>query len=366
MGGSTFTMPLRTRGTGADGFEQVNDVFRANNRSRFDQAVDFYGPPVAATRSAGAAAIPTTGGSIYLIAPATGVLTAASLVTEDALAKDAEKYLTFTLTNRGPGAGTTAMLKDHAANSTTTGTGGRALVAKTPLALVLSDTAANLNVRAGDVLEFNAAANATLDAAVALPTVTVTIATVPASLAPRSERTAGTPLISVSGGALVAQHTATSEVQTAGVDWADNVLIPATANWKYEAVAKISAVAANTVYVFGMASAFNATLDDVTTSAWFRVDGNDLSLFAEADDGTVDTNDLDTGIDLVADTYVYLAIECRNGVVAFTVNNLEVARIPAAAFTAAMLLQPVAYVQKAANNGVKALSLKWWRIQADW
>lgn len=71
-------------------------------------------------------------------------------------------------------------------------------------------------------------------------------------------------------------------------------------------------LAAGDKIVMGLASARNATLDNITTNAWFMLAGANMNLYVETDDGTTDTDDTDTGQDYVADTWMELAIDCSN------------------------------------------------------
>jgi len=116
------------------------------------------------------ATIATTGnGDVFVIAPVSGVLSAAWFSGVDALAASDTNYITFTITNLGTsGSGTAAMLAATDAN-TTKSTGGTALTANARRVLSLSSTAANLVVAAGDRLRIRAAATGTLANTVTFP-----------------------------------------------------------------------------------------------------------------------------------------------------------------------------------------------------
>ena len=116
------------------------------------------------------ATITTTGNSdAYILAPFSGVLSAAIFSGVDALTASDTNYITFTLTNLGQaGAGTTAMLAASDAN-TTKSTGGTALAANTRRNLSLNGTAANLAVARGDRIRIRAAATGTLANTVTFP-----------------------------------------------------------------------------------------------------------------------------------------------------------------------------------------------------
>jgi len=116
------------------------------------------------------ATITTTGNSdVFVIAPVSGVLSAAWFSGVDALAASDINYITFTITNLGTsGSGTAAMLAATDANTTKT-TGGTALTANAQRVLSLNGTAANLVVAAGDRLRIRAAATGTLANTVTFP-----------------------------------------------------------------------------------------------------------------------------------------------------------------------------------------------------
>ena len=116
------------------------------------------------------ATIATTGNAdVFVIAPVSGVLSAAWFSGVDALAASDINYITFTITNLGTsGSGTAAMLAATDANTTKT-TGGTALTANAQRVLSLNGTAANLVVAAGDRLRIRAAATGTLANTVTFP-----------------------------------------------------------------------------------------------------------------------------------------------------------------------------------------------------
>ena len=124
------------------------------------------------------ATIATTGNSdAFIIAPYTGVLTAALFSGTDALAASDSNYITFSLTNLGQaGAGSTALLAATDAN-TTKSTGGTALSANSRRNLTLSTTAANLAVTRGDRIRIRAAATGTLANTVTFPVYALVFAT---------------------------------------------------------------------------------------------------------------------------------------------------------------------------------------------
>jgi len=107
----------------------------------------------------------------------------------------------------------------------------------------------------------------------------------------------------------------TSEAQ-AGQLSGDNLVVDPTKNPVLEAWVKLdmagATLTADERFVVGLASAHaNAedSLDDVTSNVWFRVEGADLNIYVEGDDDSTDTDDQDSGVDLVDDTYAHFLID---------------------------------------------------------
>lgn len=120
------------------------------------------------------------------------------------------------------------------------------------------------------------------------------------------------------GGTYALTTTTHNEAQTNRLSWGDQRTLPVTegtaliVRWKVAFDATGAGGVPNTgdQIVVGLSNDSNATLDSVTEHAWFRIEGDDsnLNLLYEADDGTTDTNDQDTGKDIVDDTYISVGI----------------------------------------------------------
>jgi hypothetical protein len=376
--GSRFLAPLMTRRQNVgQNVETVDTIFRGCPSEIFEDMDDFAGSLRTYTlggplfESGELNIVPTTDTVVvrtYFVAPRTGYLVAANFVGEDTLTAHDTNYVTFAVTNRILGSGSTAMLAATDAN-TTKATGGSTWTAKTARSATVHGTAANLRVNAGDVIEVTITVAGTLANVVDCPRVELRFATVPDLWTPRIARTAGVvhvaPVADTIGGEVVCQLGATDEAQVAGIDFGDRLCLRGDKLPWFEARFKISAVAASTRYVVGLASAYNATFDSVAKHLWFRIEGNSLSLLVETDDATTDNDDQDTGIDLVADTYVKVAgVFLDGGRVAFSVNDQEVKILTCSASAmGSSLLQPVAYNQKdtAAGTEEHALTLDYFR-----
>lgn len=116
----------------------------------------------------------------------------------------------------------------------------------------------------------------------------------------------GTPTIAIvadaADGKFALAFDNTSEAQVVGLDWNDELNIDVDKSPVF--ICKLSVDAnlnAADEFAFGFAGAQNDTLDNIAQNAWFRLDGA-MSLLLESDDGTTDTDDQDTGVDLVAAT----------------------------------------------------------------
>ncbi len=92
----------------------------------------------------------------------------------------------------------------------------------------------------------------------------------------------------------------TSEAQLTSLYWNDELNIDIDTNPIVEFRVTAPTFAANTYAVFGLAGAYNATLDSIAQHAWFRFEGADQSILLESDDGTNDNDDKDSTVDFTA------------------------------------------------------------------
>jgi hypothetical protein len=162
----------------------------------------------------------------------------------------------------------------------------------------------------------------------------------------------------------------TSEAQTMRVDHGDQLMINVSKQPRFECKIKPAPAGANygttTRLVVGLASAYNATLDNVVTNAWFRLgDHADLNIYCEADDGTTDTDDSDTGADWVAATDLALMVAIDSALVAhFYVNGTEVKTASLAALAANTAVQPIIAFQRASGTVLDVVNIDW--IKVTW
>ncbi len=118
---------------------------------------------------------------------------------------------------------------------------------------------------------------------------------------------------------------------------------------------------------FGLADATHATdFDSVPVAAVFHLNGNDLSVFCESDDGTNETVATDTTIDLVDDTYANFRIDVTDKAdVKFYINGARVlagTTFDISAYTG--LLMPIVHVEKSSNNTTADVRVDRIRVQA--
>lgn len=175
--------------------------------------------------------------------------------------------------------------------------------------------------------------------------------------------------VNAADGRYALTHSADSEQQIMRLDWGDNLLINTSKKPRLEIRAKINfagaTFSADQRAVFGFASAWNATLDNIATNAWFRVEGASLNLYAETDDGTTDRDDQDTGDDIVDDTFITLGIEFPTPTLArFFVNGTQTHELAMAALAANTMVQPVIAMQRDAGTEAEVLTIDY--VHATW
>jgi len=371
QGGSCSPGPVRTE-IRLPGQSQVyrDESLGWNPRQRIDYFQDFVGHPDEYQLTVNAGQIGTAAGAYsgFTAVPRAGVIVGIDFVGEDTLAVSDTNYITFSAANRlASGSGTTALLAATDPN-TTKSTGGAAVTAKARRALTLSATAAALYVAAGDVLEAIGTVTGTADNEVDDATFVIKIRTLPRGLYPRITRTAGSPLAGIvddtANGEAKFETTATNEAQVSGFDWEDQLLIPATRRPVVAFRLKHDTITTAQRAVWGLASAYNATFDSVTSNLWFRLQAA-MDLLVEGDDGTTDTDDSDTGENETADTYAIYVIDARDlSAVRFYKNDRLLSTVAVSALTVSSLLQIVGWLQKDSGTGAVDMVFDW--IRASW
>lgn len=200
-------------------------------------------------------------------------------------------------------------------------------------------------------------------------------ATLPAPWGTQDTSSAGSPTLAyvndAANGAFTLTHDAQSEAQNLTLYFADQLVIPATAKPVFECRMKVNfagaAFSADQRIVIGLAAARNATLDNNAKHAWFRIEGASLNIYKETDDGTTDSDDKDTGIDIVDDTYTTFRIDMSNtSNIGFYVDNVAATgfTMAAAALASTDLLQPYIEIQRDAGTEAEAVTIDY--IMVEW
>jgi hypothetical protein len=184
-------------------------------------------------------------------------------------------------------------------------------------------------------------------------------------------RATGTPtgvaqVANSANGEITATLAATSEAEFSGVDWTDELNIPANSLPFFEARIKTPAVAlvAAEDIVIGLATAYNATMNSISKYVRFRLSGSN-DLLVEGKDGTTTNNAVATGTTLLAATYNLFTIEQKrsNNRYYFFLNDDLVGVLAQDAFAATDLLQPMIGIRKASGTTAPAITIDFVRLQ---
>lgn len=181
-----------------------------------------------------------------------------------------------------------------------------------------------------------------------------------------ASRSTGTPtgiaqVANTANGEVSMTLAATSEAEFSGVDFTDELNIPASRAIYFEARIKTPAVALTSVQdvIIGLGTAYNATLASVSKYIRFRLNGSNVVLI-EGKDGTT-TNALaspTTAMTLTAATYYLFTIDgTQPGVYEFFVDDNKLGSLTQSAFAATDLLQPSIGIAKASGTTAPALTM---------
>lgn len=166
----------------------------------------------------------------------------------------------------------------------------------------------------------------------------------------------------VGDGVLRLLHSSDSEAQHGRIDFGDTLMVNMSKHPRMEVRAKVdfagATFSADQRFVIGFASAFNATLDSVVTNAWFKLEGANLNILAESDDGTTDDDDNDTTVDLVDNTWTVFEIDVVSLTqVEFRVNGVLCQTLSLAALAADTWVQPLIIIQRDAGTEQEKLDI---------
>ena len=181
----------------------------------------------------------------------------------------------------------------------------------------------------------------------------------------------GDYVANVAGGVYRLATAAVSEAEAAQLTHGDQLLVDPTKGVVFEARVRLNmpgaTVTADERFVVGLASAHTtaqAAFDAVVSNVWFRAEGANLNLFVEGDDGTHDTDDLDSTFDYAKNTFVVLKIDMSDLTkVKFFVNGVpSTATVNVSLLTVSTLLQPIFCYQRDAGSEINQLDVDWYRV----
>jgi hypothetical protein len=159
----------------------------------------------------------------------------------------------------------------------------------------------------------------------------------------------------------------TSEAQETGLTFGDALRFGMALKPVFECgLALATLPTTGVVFVWGLATAKNATPDSVTQHAWFRLQATGAVL-CESDDTATDNDDKATGITLVAGVQHIFRIDCSNSSdVRFYIDGARVASSTTFTFAggtpATLALQPYFQGMKASGTGVGVMTLDYVRV----
>lgn len=198
---------------------------------------------------------------------------------------------------------------------------------------------------------------------------TLTGATVQTGGSPSAALLSGVP-----NGVAQALIAATNEAESARFSYADKLTWDPTARMLMWFGIKVDVLpAANERMVFGLSTAYNATLDSVAQHVWFRMEASGALLW-EMDDGTTDLDDQSLGVTLTAGQFYEFGIDLidpkniglyqdGNQIAKLNAGSVSGGVLPT--LTSSHLMQPFWIAQKASGTGVPAFSLDYYGLTAE-
>lgn len=173
----------------------------------------------------------------------------------------------------------------------------------------------------------------------------------------------GTPTylcVSEDGGAAKLTLAATSEAEIVTLYQNDVLwLNPAKLLWCSWMV-KVGSIDSVTTLTVGLATAQNDTDDSVAGNLWARLQGSasTSSVVVESDNGTIDNDDVATGLSLGSDwKEVFMDFSNGHANISFVIDGQRVATSTTFSLSGVSLMQPWAQLQKASGTGTPNVSL---------
>ncbi len=165
----------------------------------------------------------------------------------------------------------------------------------------------------------------------------------------------------------------TSEAQAGQLTFGDQLLIDPAKNPVVEFRVKFSPAGATLTaderVVIGLVSAHaNAEndLDSTTNNVWFRIEGANLNILVEADDGTTDTDDQDSTIDIVKGDWTHFKIDLSDlSDIKYYVDGVEQGGATVAAALLSATMQIIVCHQRDAGTEANSIDIDWIRVYQD-
>jgi hypothetical protein len=181
----------------------------------------------------------------------------------------------------------------------------------------------------------------------------------------------GDYVANAAGGVYLLATVAVSEAEDAQLTFGNQKVIDPSKAPIFEARVLINmpgaTITADERWVVGLCSDHTNSedgLDAVVSNVWFKGEGANLNILIEADDGTTDTDDRDTTLDYVKNTYMLLKIDMTDLTkIKFYVNGVQASTtLSAPLLSAATLLQPIFCYQRDAGSEINQLKVDWYRV----
>lgn len=173
---------------------------------------------------------------------------------------------------------------------------------------------------------------------------------------------AGSPtMVTLDGGGCVTTLASTSEVEIMTLYQNDRLIWDIAQIQSISWWVSLSAMAANSIVAFGLASGRNDTLDSVTANAWFRLEGATPSVLVESDDSATDNDDKATGIVMgssVRKLTIDFASHGKNDIRFFVDNTPVATSTTFTMYAYTGKVQPLMQLQKATGADVPAITIK--------
>ncbi len=177
---------------------------------------------------------------------------------------------------------------------------------------------------------------------------------------------AGTPIKAIfgeDGGAMRIASDNESEIQNICMSHDDILTVDVATLGVVEMICKVAGMSTGSTIIWGFGSARDDVPDDITTAAWFRIEGSAslTAVVVESRGGTTENEDVATGETLAA-VYKKFQIDFTRGLkdVRFLIDGERVAAATTfdmSGITAGQNVQPIIQVQKTSSTAVPQFDL---------